>query len=180
MGSLRYYFQPSPLGKLLVAVSSEGLCLIHWGDPTSAIARLHGTFDGARPVPTIPPVRSQLEEYLGGARRTFTLPLDLSLASPFGKKVLTAVTQVPFGELITYGALAKQLHSYPRAVGGAVGRNPMPIVIPCHRVVASGGAIGGFSGGLDRKKLLLELEGHRMERWEVETGQLTFLAAGSH
>jgi methylated-DNA-[protein]-cysteine S-methyltransferase len=81
--------------------------------------------------------------------------------------VLAELAQVPFGELITYGALAKRVHSYPRAVGGAVGRNPIPVVIACHRVVGAGGSIGGFSGGLERKYLLLGLEGHRVQPGEA-------------
>jgi methylated-DNA-[protein]-cysteine S-methyltransferase len=162
MRSVRYYCQPSPLGELLVGVTSEGLCLIHWGDSSPAVARLQQSFDRVVAVSTIPPVRSQLEEYLAGKRQSFTLPLDLSLASPFGRTVLAELARIPFGEVITYGALAKRVHSYPRAVGGAVGRNPIPIVIACHRVVGAGGSIGGFSGGLERKHFLLGLEGHRL------------------
>jgi methylated-DNA-[protein]-cysteine S-methyltransferase len=171
MRAARYYSQPSPLGELLVAASSDGLCLIHWGDPSSGITGLRRTFDSVRQVASIPAVRSQLDEYLAGERKSFTLPLDLSMASPFGKVVLHALTEVPFGELITYGALATRVHSYPRAVGGAVGRNPIPIVIPCHRVVAAGGSIGGFSGGLDRKYFLLGLEGLAVRAGE--TNQVT-------
>jgi methylated-DNA-[protein]-cysteine S-methyltransferase len=163
MGSARYYSQPSPLGELLVAASSDGVCLIHWGDPSPAMMSLQKGFDRLRRVSSIPSVHSQLDEFLAGDRRTFTLPLDLSLTSTFGKVVLQALTEVPFGSLTTYGALAKRVHSYPRAVGGAVGRNPIPIVIPCHRVVAAGGSIGGFSGGLDRKYFLLGLEGHSVQ-----------------
>jgi methylated-DNA-[protein]-cysteine S-methyltransferase len=164
MRSARYYRQPSPLGELLVAASSDGVCLIHWGDPIAALTSLQKGFDSLRRVTSIPAVRSQIDEFLAGDRRSFTLPLDLSLASPFGKVVLQALREVPFGELTTYGALAKQVLSYPRAVGGAVGRNPIPIVIPCHRVVAAGGSIGGFGGGLHRKYFLLGLEGHSVQR----------------
>jgi methylated-DNA-[protein]-cysteine S-methyltransferase len=160
MRSVRYYFQSSSVGELLIGVSSEGLCLIHWDDPSGALARLRLNFESVERVGPIGPVQSQLDEYLAGQRRSFTLPLDLSLASPFGRRVLGQLSKVPFGELTTYGTLAKQVGSYPRAVGGAVGRNPIPIVIPCHRVVAAGGSIGGFSGGLERKYVLLGLEGH--------------------
>jgi methylated-DNA-[protein]-cysteine S-methyltransferase len=163
MRSVRYYFQPSPIGELLIGVSLDGLCLIHWDDPTPALVRLELAFEDVQRVTSIPGVRAQLDEYLSGERRSFALPLDLSLASRFGKRVLGALTEVPFGDLITYGALAARVTSYPRAVGGAVGRNPIPIVIPCHRVVAAGGAIGGFGGGLERKYFLLGLEGHPVE-----------------
>jgi methylated-DNA-[protein]-cysteine S-methyltransferase len=160
MRSVSYFVQPSPLGELLVGVSPDGLCLIHWGDPAAGLEQLHQTFEDVRRVAPISPVRSQLDEYFDKERRSFTLPLDLTMASPFGRRVLTELNKVPFGELTTYGALAQRVHSFPRAVGGAVGRNPIPIVIPCHRVVAAGGAIGGFSGGLERKHFLLDLEGH--------------------
>jgi methylated-DNA-[protein]-cysteine S-methyltransferase len=163
MRSVRYYFQPSPLGELLIGVSSDGLCLIHWDDPELELARLEREFEDVQRVPSIPRVRSQLDEYLEGERQSFTLPLELSLASPFGRRVLSELAKVPFGELTTYGTLAARVGSYPRAVGGAVGRNPIPIVIPCHRVLAAGGAIGGFGGGLERKYFLLGLEGHPVE-----------------
>jgi methylated-DNA-[protein]-cysteine S-methyltransferase len=160
MRSVRYFVQPSPLGELLIGVSPDGLCLIHWGDPDSALERLHLTFEDVRKVASIPSVGAQLDEYLAGERRSFALPLDLTMTSPFGRRALAELSKVPFGELTTYGGLAQRVHTSPRAVGGAVGRNPIPIVIPCHRVVAAGGAIGGFSGGLERKHFLLGLEGH--------------------
>jgi methylated-DNA-[protein]-cysteine S-methyltransferase len=160
MRSVRYFLQPSPLGELLIGVSPDGLCLIHWGDPDSALERLHLAFDDVRRVAPIPAVGSQLDEYLAGERRSFALPVDMTMTSPFGRRVLSELGKVPFGELTTYGALAQRVHTFPRAVGGAVGRNPIPIVVPCHRVVAAGGAIGGFSGGLERKHFLLDLEGH--------------------
>jgi methylated-DNA-[protein]-cysteine S-methyltransferase len=160
MRTVRYLLQTSPLGELVIGVSTDGLCLIDWNDPTAAIARLQRSFGDARRVSSVPAVSSQLEQYFAGELRSFALSLDLSLASPFGQRVLTALLGVPFGEVTTYGALAKQVRSFPRAVGGAVGRNPIPIVIPCHRVLGAAGSIGGFSGGLDRKYFLLELEGH--------------------
>ncbi|MDP9234549.1 MAG: methylated-DNA--[protein]-cysteine S-methyltransferase [Actinomycetota bacterium] len=163
MRSVRYFVQPSPLGELLIGVSRDGICLIHWGDPAAALEHLHLAFEDVRRVAPIPSVESQLDEYFAKERRSFTLPLDLTMASPFGRRVLSELNRVPFGELTTYGALAERVHSFPRAVGGAVGRNPIPIVIPCHRVVAAGGAIGGFSGGLERKHFLLGLEGHPVQ-----------------
>jgi methylated-DNA-[protein]-cysteine S-methyltransferase len=162
MRSVRYYFQSSPVGELLIGVSSDGVCLIHWDDPAPALTRLRLAFGSVESAPSITSVQAQLDEFFAGARRSFTLPLDLSLASAFGRRVLHELTKVPYGGLTTYGALAAQVRSFPRAVGGAVGRNPIPIVIPCHRVVAAGGAIGGFSGGLERKHLLLGLEGHEV------------------
>ena len=102
----------------------------------------------------------QLREYLAGRRRSFELPLDFRCATPFRRRVLEALLEVPWGETLTYGELAREVGSpSPRAVGQAVGWNPIPIVIPCHRVLASGGKLGGYSGGLDRKRFLLSLEG---------------------
>jgi methylated-DNA-[protein]-cysteine S-methyltransferase len=160
MRSVRYYIQPSALGELVVAVTPDGLCLIHWDDPAAGIQCLARGFSSVQKVSPITAVRAQIDEYLAGERRSFELPLDLSLASSFVRKVLVELVQVPFGGWTTYGALAKAIRSHPRAVGGAVGRNPIPIVVPCHRVLAAGGSIGGFSGGLERKHFLLGLEGH--------------------
>jgi methylated-DNA-[protein]-cysteine S-methyltransferase len=159
MRSVRYYIQPSPLGELVVAVTSDGLCLIHWDDHARAMETLARSFSGVRQVAPIAAIRSQIDGYLAGGRRSFELPLDLSLTSSFVRKVLIELKKVPFGQWTTYGALARAVHSHPRAVGGAVGRNPLPVVIPCHRVLAAGGSIGGFSGGLERKHFLLGLEG---------------------
>ncbi len=109
--------------------------------------------------------RTQLDEYLAGTRRTFSGNLS-PLGSPFSVRVWDALLRVPWGQTVTYQELAEQLGepAAARAVGGAVGRNPIPIVIPCHRVIAAGG-LGGYSGGLDRKRWLLEHEGWGRERF---------------
>jgi methylated-DNA-[protein]-cysteine S-methyltransferase len=159
MRSASYYLQPSPIGELLIGVSEEGICLVHWGDPDHALALLEESYASVERTTHVASVGCQLDEYFDGQRRLFTLPLDLSLTTPFGKRVLGELAKVPFGDLITYGELARRVGSYPRAVGGAVGRNPIPVVVPCHRVVAVNG-IGGFGGGLRRKRILLGLEGH--------------------
>jgi len=106
---------------------------------------------------------SQIREYLAGRRRAFDLPLDFRCATPFRRRVMEALLEVPWGETVTYGELARAVGSpSPRAVGQAVGWNPIPIIIPCHRVLASGGELGGYSGGLDRKRYLLSLEGSHL------------------
>ncbi|WP_298802516.1 methylated-DNA--[protein]-cysteine S-methyltransferase [uncultured Pseudokineococcus sp.] len=103
----------------------------------------------------------ELEEYLAGQRRSFDVPVDLALATPFQRSVLGRLAAVGYGRRTTYGALARDLGraSASRAVGAALGANPVCVVLPCHRVVAGSGALTGYAGGLDAKRRLLELEG---------------------
>lgn len=114
---------------------------------------------GGAETPLLTEARRQILDYLSGARDAFDLPLAAT-GTPFQRRVWTAMTAIPYGETRTYGELALDLDSGPRAVGGACGRNPIPLVVPCHRVLASGG-LGGYSGGggLDTKTALLRLEG---------------------
>lgn len=116
---------------------------------------------GARPGP-IGPVRGQLEEYFAGTRTSFDAPLDLEGLPPFRTKVLGALQHVPFGEVTTYKGLAVDVDNpgAVRAVGTACARNPLPLLIPCHRVVRSDGHLGRYRGGEDMKRFLLALEGH--------------------
>jgi methylated-DNA-[protein]-cysteine S-methyltransferase len=107
------------------------------------------------------PVRRQLEEYFEGRRRRFEVPLDWSLSRGYAREVLRRTAEIPYGGASSYAEIA-YLAGSPRgwrAAGNALGANPMPIVVPCHRVLASGGGIGGYTGGLDRKRFLLALEG---------------------
>ena len=105
--------------------------------------------------------RRQLTEYLAGARTSFDLPLDLSRGTVFQRLVWKTLRAIPYGELWSYRGLASRVGGvqYARAVGGAVGANPLPIIVPCHRVVAQDSTIGGFSSGLPAKRRLLALEG---------------------
>ena len=105
-------------------------------------------------------VRRELEEYFGGTRRTFDLPLDWQLLKGFGRRVLQATARIPYGSVSTYKGVATGAGSPNafRAAGNALGSNPMPIVLPCHRVLHSGGGLGGYTGGLDRKRTLLAIE----------------------
>jgi methylated-DNA-[protein]-cysteine S-methyltransferase len=153
--------RPSPVGDLLIAASERGVCLISWGDHEAALARLeaeHGSVDRGSPLTHA--AGQQLDEYFGKGRRSFDLPLDLSGASAFCRSVLELLAGLPYGDLTSYGELAGELGSAPRAVGRAVGSNPVPVVVPCHRVVAADGTLGGYGGGLQRKRTLLALEGH--------------------
>ena len=153
----------SPVGELLVAVTDAGLCRISFDpDPErelEALAREHGArvLRVRRPID---PARRELEEYFEGRRRSFALPLDLRRLRPFQRQVLTELARVPYGETATYGELAARVgrRQAARAVGGALNRNPIPIVLPCHRVVGSNGSLVGYAGGLSRKRALLELE----------------------
>jgi O-6-methylguanine DNA methyltransferase len=107
------------------------------------------------------PIASVLRDLIDGKQRDFPYPLDISRGSPFQQTVWTALLDIPYGTTVTYGELAARIGKpkAARAVGQAVGANPLPVVVPCHRVLASGGALGGFSGGLEIKRHLLRVEG---------------------
>ena len=111
--------------------------------------------------PLLCEAKKQLSEYVSGTRRSFDLPLDLTRGTMFQQCVWTRLQTVPYGQLRSYRELASSVggRRYARAVGGAVGANPLPIVIPCHRIVAHDGSLGGFSCGLWAKRRLLALEG---------------------
>jgi methylated-DNA-[protein]-cysteine S-methyltransferase len=139
----------SPLGDLTAFAEKGNLVALDWGRVES----------GAE-TDLLRETRRQLADYFAGRRKTFDLPLAPN-GSVFQRKVWAAVCRIPFGSVSSYGGLAHQIDSAPRAVGGACGRNPLPILIPCHRVVAADGTLGGYSGfhGLDSKRFLLALEG---------------------
>lgn len=113
------------------------------------------------PTPTLITAQQQLLEYLDDRRQTFDLPLDLSSGTVFQRRVWRTLLQVPYGKLRSYQWVATRVggRHYARAVGNAVGANPLPIVVPCHRIVAQDATLGGFSGGLPTKRKLLTLEG---------------------
>jgi methylated-DNA-[protein]-cysteine S-methyltransferase len=154
----------SPVGELFVGVSDRGVCVISYeADPDAQLERLARGF-GSRvlrsPRP-VDPARRQLDEYFEGKRRQFDLDVDLRLTRDFGRTVLEELGRVPFGEVTTYGALAARAGKprAARAVGTIMNRNPIPIVLPCHRVVGANGSLVGYAGGLERKQQLLQLEG---------------------
>lgn len=146
------------VGTLTVVVSPRGVrrIALPTDDPAEVI---HAT--GARPG-LVGPVREQLEDYFAGTRTSFDVPLDLDGLPPFQAKVLGALQHVPFGEVTTYKGLAVDVDNpgAVRAVGTACARNPLPLLIPCHRVVRSDGHLGRYRGGEDMKRFLLALEGH--------------------
>ena len=166
---VHYAFVDSPVGTLVAASTPHGLATLSYAD------RFGGT-DGAldwvaaRLSPRmleaparLDDVRRELDEYFAGRRRDFDLPIDWALVSPFGRRVLKATAAIPFGGHASYGEVAERAgnpRAY-RAAGTALGRNPIPIVIPCHRVLAAGGRMGGYTGGVHRKQALLDVEGVR-------------------
>ena len=154
----------SPVGPLLVAASERGVCRISFDPEPEREIDLLALRVGARVLRSprrLDGARRELHEYFEGARTEFALPLDLALAGGFQRAVLQELARVPYGDTTTYGTLAARVGNprAARAVGGAMNRNPIPIVLPCHRVVGSSGRLVGYGGGLERKRALLELEG---------------------
>ena len=159
-----YDLAETPIGTLLVATTDRGLCRISYDpQPEMEAESLAQTFGVRvlRATKPIDPVRRQLDEYFEGKRTEFELPIDLRHQAPFSRAVLGRLARVPYGHLTTYGALAAEAHrpKAARAVGTVMNRNPVPIVLPCHRVVGANGSLTGYGGGLERKELLLKLEG---------------------
>lgn len=161
----RYGALESPLGPLWVAVSDEGVCEIGFGVyETHEDYRHRLEARGFAPVAdeaAVASLAAQLDEYFSGRRRRFDLPLDFAGVTPFTRAVLEATAAVPFGHLTTYRQIADQIGRprATRAVGNALGRNPIPVVVPCHRVVRADATLGGYTGGLGIKQHLLALEG---------------------
>jgi methylated-DNA-[protein]-cysteine S-methyltransferase len=156
---VRYDIVDSPVGGLFVAATQRGLCRIsYWPDGMEeALAQTFGPRVLRSPLDD---VRRELDEYFEGTRREFDLPLDLRVA-PFHADVLAELARVPYGRTETYGSLAAKVGRprAARAVGTVMNRNPIPIVLPCHRIVGANGSLTGYAGGLDVKLQLLQLEG---------------------
>jgi methylated-DNA-[protein]-cysteine S-methyltransferase len=149
----------SPLGAMLVAASDNGVAGVWF------VGQRHGPdSSGWREDPQHPVLReavAQLRAYFAGERTQFNLPLDLDAGTPFQRSVWGALRGIPRGATTSYAQIARQLGrpQAARAIGAAVGRNPVSIVVPCHRVLGTGGSLTGYAGGLDRKTALLRLEG---------------------
>jgi methylated-DNA-[protein]-cysteine S-methyltransferase len=163
-----YAFEPSPVGDLLVAVTRRGLIRLAYNPKEHADEILEELARRVSPRVVEAPaaldvVRRELDDYFEGKRTSFDIPVDWRLHDGFSRRVLRATARIPFGKVLTYAEVAAKAGSPRayRAAGNALGSNRMPIVVPCHRVVASGGKIGGYTGGLERKEYLLELEGVR-------------------
>ncbi len=159
-----YDLLDTPIGTLLVAASDAGLCRISF-DPepereVESLARVLGTrvLRASRPVDD---ARCQLDEYFEAGRQRFELRIDLRRLADFHRVVLHELDRVPYGSTATYGELARRV-DHPgaaRAIGTVMNRNPVPIVLPCHRVIGANGKLVGYGGGLERKEHLLRLEG---------------------
>lgn len=139
----------SPFGRLTLSEEAEALVALAWGGRAAG-----------RPTPLLREARRQLLAYFAGHRRQFELPLA-PRGSPAELRVWQLMAAIPYGETRSYGGLGQALGLSPRAIGQACGRNPLPILLPCHRVTGSGGRLGGYSGGAGRetKRRLLQLEG---------------------
>ncbi len=156
---MRYSILTTPIGPLLLAASSAGLAQVRL--PTRGTPAPPEPGWRQDPMALAEPER-QLRAWFAGERRSFELPLD-PRGTPFQRAVWDLLAEIPWGQTTTYGDLARQLGKpgSARAVGAANGANPLPIVLPCHRVIGRDGSLTGFGGGLDAKRWLLTHEGHR-------------------
>jgi len=165
LADVSYTSADSPFGTLLLASTRRGLVRLAFPeeDVDSVLDGLAGRISPRiveTPAP-LDPVRRELDEYFSGGRHEFALKLDWALIAGFGRRVLRVTSEIPYGGVLSYGEVAAEAGSPrgSRAAGNALGSNPIPIVIPCHRVLRSGGTLGGYGGGVERKRWLLELEG---------------------
>ncbi|MFQ5979709.1 MAG: methylated-DNA--[protein]-cysteine S-methyltransferase [Candidatus Heimdallarchaeota archaeon] len=170
----------SPLGTLIAGVTSKGCCFLEFVDRydiSKINQRMKKHYDNLELIKgtnaTLDQLELELKQYFNGDRQEFSIPLDLQGTS-FQQAVWSELLKVPYGEVRSYLEIANEIKNplAVRAVGMANGKNPMAIVVPCHRVIQSNGKLGGYGGGLGRKKHLLTLEGHKnfgsqgkLERW---------------
>ncbi|MCU6478906.1 methylated-DNA--[protein]-cysteine S-methyltransferase [Arthrobacter sp. A2-55] len=150
----------SPIGLLTAVANDDGLAAVYMAEHKRRPGgETFGPLVPAAASPVLAATREQLGEYFAGQRREFSIPLAPA-GNPFQHRVWDALRLIPYGELRTYGELAEMLgdRSMAQAVGSANGRNPISIIVPCHRVVGADGSLVGYAGGLDRKQFLLELE----------------------
>ncbi len=155
----------SPLGTLLLARTDRGLVRLAYVDyegEDEVIAELAGRISPrVLAVPRrLDETRRELDQYFAGSRHEFDVPIDWRLTHGFGRRVLRATARIPYGAVSSYRQVAAAAGSPrgSRAAGNALGANPIPIVVPCHRVLHSGGGLGGYTGGVERKRLLLDVE----------------------
>jgi methylated-DNA-[protein]-cysteine S-methyltransferase len=149
----------SPLGPIILATTDTALVGVFFHNQAHLPELVH--WPRVEKHPLLQQAQAELTEYFAGQRRTFDIPLDLSSGTPFQQAVWAALLQIPCGATTSYGAIGTLIGkpAAVRAVGGAVGRNPVSIIVPCHRVVGANGTLTGYAGGLPRKIALLQLEG---------------------
>lgn len=166
--TVRYDYVETPLGRMLVMSDAGRLVGLHFReDRHQPMPEQAWTRDSGDAV--IERTRYQLAEYFAGTRREFDVPME-PRGTPFQQRVWTVLTEIPYGTTTTYGRMARRLGqpTATRAVGAANGRNPISILVPCHRAIGADGSLTGYAGGLERKKALLELE----QAWGTRTGDL--------
>jgi methylated-DNA-[protein]-cysteine S-methyltransferase len=150
---------PSPIGELVIIASDDGLTGV-WFPGKGSVAAAARDDERGPASALLARASEQLADYFAGTRTTFDVPLDAG-GTAFERRVWEALRTIPYGTTLSYGELARRLGDMraTRAVGAANGKNPIPIIVPCHRVIGANGALTGFGGGLDRKRWLLEHEG---------------------
>lgn len=161
---IAYTVVDSPVGRLLLAATSRGLVRIGFDYEVEGALRELATRLSPRVLDAPRRLRRahrQLDRYFSRKLTRFDLDIDRALMGRFADRVLERTSSIPYGEFASYSQIAREIGTplAARAVGNAVGSNPIPVIIPCHRVLRAGGALGGYGGGLDRKRFLLELEG---------------------
>ena len=162
-----YARHDTPVGTLVLAATARGLVRVSYADDEGAVAAtLARLARGVSPRVLAAPrrldeARRELDEYFAGARRRFELRVDWRLTHGFGRRILRSTARIPYGSVSTYAQVAAEAGSPRgfRAAGNALGSNPLPIIVPCHRVLRAGGALGGYTGGTGRKLALLTIEG---------------------
>ena len=165
--AIRFGRFQTPVGFLFVGATDKGVCDVTFGQSSERRYRerlLRRSPEVRRDDAGLAKVSDELKAYFVGALTRFSLSVDLRQVTPFTARVLRETRKIRFGQVMSYGELAARVGSpgASRAVGGALSRNPVPIIIPCHRVIAQGGRLGGFTGGLPTKRILLGLEGYRL------------------
>jgi methylated-DNA-[protein]-cysteine S-methyltransferase len=159
-----YVTMDTPIGRLLLAATDDGLARIAFAEELDT-ALVEMSLQLSPRILESPKrldhARRQLDRYFGRKLTTFDMPIDRALIGPFARRVLDRTASIPYGAYASYSQVAREIGAplAARAVGNALGSNPIPVVIPCHRVLRTGGSLGGYGGGLDRKRFLLELEG---------------------
>ena len=155
---IRYCFTPSSLGNVLLVANGDALCGVYFDDQ-KYLPPIDPAWQEDDRSEVLRAARRELDQYFAGSRKVFDLPLAPNGTS-FQRAVWNAIAQVPWGETLTYAELASRAghQGSARAAGAATGRNPLSIIVPCHRIVGSDGSLTGYAGGLDRKQKLLALE----------------------